>query len=410
MPGIRIDSNSFQRYSISRNTAAQTCPHQKTLKTSPLSSEQMQETKNLDWGMEVWAAYQLWDKVRFTVTNEGMHLPAMILGKEFRAKEFRAKEEVERAFEGLGDIECRVKSQKSIYSKLFSKAVKNNHETISLPQCRELIGDAIGTRLVLKELDSETIENIKKDALKKANLSPKLYDKWFKGELSKEEMSNENVLEALDIASGRIVTRLSETQTQGFVDALNKAIKNHDLKLVELNNYAGLGGYPYLSKRQVQSIADTHFEKYQENLIVNSAADDIHKSGNKGIKASGYTTLQMNVIHRNGALGELQIRGPEITKFAEYEHVPYDIRKGKLFSDKAKYEEITPTLENLSEESYAMYNNYLTECYKYMRLQELGIGPGKAPTFPTALIQKANLSEREAYLLSQEGLSELSKT
>ena len=64
----------------------------------------------------------------------------------------------------------------------------------------------------------------------------------------------------------------------------------------------------------------------------------------KAVKDSGYTSTQMNTKHnlKSGQTGngELQIRGTEVNGFADVEHIPYDIRTGKIPFDDPKYSSI----------------------------------------------------------------------
>lgn len=118
---------------------------------------------------------------------------------------------------------------------------------------------------------------------------------------------------------------------------------------------------------------------------------------------------------------ELQVRGTEVNKFADVEHIPYDIRTGKIKADEVKYKDVYGTIASLSKESYQAYNNYLTQTYHHLRLQELGI-PSEAPEIPELtyadfealneigqfdMLDKADktLTEDEAFKLTPEGLS-----
>ena len=98
------------------------------------------------------------------------------------------------------------------------------------------------------------------------------------------------------------------------------------------------------------------------------------------LKASGYRTAQANVIHSNGVLGEIQFRGPLTNRFAEYEHLAYDLRQekntlGPLFDN------FKEAISKLSPEEYGEYNLYLEKCYNYYNRLELGL-PAVKPKLP----------------------------
>ena len=88
----------------------------------------------------------------------------------------------------------------------------------------------------------------------------------------------------------------------------------------------------------------------------------------------------MNVEHKfaDGTTGngELQVRGTMVHEFAEVEHIPYDIRQGKItpdHKDYAKYKDIMDAIKKMDDKSFDAYNEYLTDTYRWLRLNELGI-------------------------------------
>ena len=85
----------------------------------------------------------------------------------------------------------------------------------------------------------------------------------------------------------------------------------------------------------------------------------------------------MNTQHllSNGTIGqgELQIRGTEVNAFADVEHIPYDIRQGKIKANDPKYADIYSLIKGMdAETSYKKYNEYLTHTYNALRLREYG--------------------------------------
>ena len=97
----------------------------------------------------------------------------------------------------------------------------------------------------------------------------------------------------------------------------------------------------------------------------------------KAVKPSGYSSSQMNTKHKfdGGKIGngELQIRGSQVNDFADVEHIPYDIRKGKITRDDTKYSGIYNIIKRMSKKNYNGYNQYLSDVYKTLRMKELGL-------------------------------------
>ena len=124
-------------------------------------------------------------------------------------------------------------------------------------------------------------------------------------------------------------------------------------------------------------------------------AEQMTEYSKKSVKASGYRTAQMNVIHQNGARGELQVRGRMTNMIGEYEHIAYDLRQGKntlgpLFDD------FTKAVSSLTPEQYNVYNKYLESCYNYYNKIELGL-PAVKPQLP----------KRFPKILSEESMKSL---
>ena len=49
---------------------------------------------------------------------------------------------------------------------------------------------------------------------------------------------------------------LAEAQTQNFADRLAKALRNNEINMTEINNYAGEDGIPYFTERQIKELRD----------------------------------------------------------------------------------------------------------------------------------------------------------
>lgn len=180
--------------------------------------------------------------------------------------------------------------------------------------------------------------------------------------------------------------------------SLLNAVDSGEIKLLEINNYQGEGGVPYFSSAQIKQlqahcrrqgyemrvISDVNAPKGKENLYSKNY------NSPKAVKSSGYTTCQINIQHKNGVISEFQIRGKHINKLAESEHIFYDISQKKdLSKGNPAIKQLTDPLVKVVEEMNAKgnehikeaYSKYLTVCYKYARMQELGI-PIAKPSLP----------------------------
>lgn len=154
-----------------------------------------------------------------------------------------------------------------------------------------------------------------------------------------------------------------------YAKAIAKAISDRKIVITELRNYRGPKSDFYFSKAEVELIQSAATEKGIKLVVL---------EGKKQIKSSGYTAVQMKVMHKNGSFGEFQLRGQEVGKVAEYEHIPYDLRTGKDISKGsnkigALLVPFKKAIGALTEEQYTMYESYLAATYRYARRAELGL-------------------------------------
>lgn len=306
-----------------------------------------------------------------------------------------------------GEITARAKGEDSILAKLSKKYKNNKLKTTDLADSERAIGDAYGSRIQLKSVGSEEAKSIIEKGLDGTDVSYADFVNYIQG--------NKGVLtaaqiEELDAVSSSVLDSLKEAQTGEIVDLLVKGIDDGSITITELNNY-GDDISSYFTKAQNQRIADayaaknpgkkldvvTQINKDSENALLEPLFDNetgeltgyvkntdsaVYKS--KGAtKDSGYASSQMNVVHKfkdgTTGLGELQIRGTKLNALADAEHIPYDIRSGKITAENTKYADIYKTIKSMSKESYEQYNQYLKDCYQSIRLSELGIET-KLPT------------------------------
>lgn len=202
-----------------------------------------------------------------------------------------------------------------------------------------------------------------------------------------------------DVFGARLVMDdCSPASVSKVFNALLEGIDSGKFKILEINNYQGAGGIPYFSSAQIKQIqAHCRRQGYDVKIISDINAPKGREAeyrnafnSDKAIKQSGYTTCQMNIEHSNGVISEFQIRGKHINELAESEHIFYDISQNKDISRgnpqiKLITDPLVKVVENMNadgnEHIKEAYSKYLTECYKFARMQELGI-PMKKPTLP----------------------------
>ena len=176
------------------------------------------------------------------------------------------------------------------------------------------------------------------------------------------------------------IKKAAEMQSQFYLEKVKAVISaqgldpDNKVSVMRLSNYMGLDGIPYFSKEQVQELVDLG-AKYGISLHV--------KTADPKVRDSGYTALQMNFYTKDGDVFEWQLRGSKVNKFAECEHVPYDLRTGKDVTGgkailKNLYAPIESAVKNMKDEVFENYNNYLTAHYEHLRKLELGF-ESKAP-------------------------------
>ena len=345
------------------------------------------------------------------------------IGEELKVQFPKAREQVDNIFGHLNCVERitnRPKGAVSIHTKL-ERGIKEN-KINSYETAVKYIGDGIGSRVITRPLEKLSRAQIKKmveelkingDPLTKEEkvllnkyiynnpMSPEeadrafpLFEKFAQPLIEKRSKQVVDDL-SLSIASNRIKKgelSIEQIKEQNLLsEDLIKRLETEEFEPLEvllINNYRGGHGLPEFSSRQIQALRKI----CGSGVIVNSRPDlagynkfpnyKYSKSEAKefAIKASGYRTGQMNIIHSNGARGEIQFRGPYTNYFGEYEHIAYDLRQGKntlgpLFNDYKR------EISRLSDYKYARYNKYLEECYNYYNRLELGF-PAVKPKLP----------------------------
>ncbi len=322
----------------------------------------------------------------------------------------------------VSKISGRAKSEKSIFDKLFSKLNKGKLNSTELDDCFAAIGDGYGARIQLNSLTNEEANSIIENGLKGTGISVDDFIKYLDGQIKSFDGMSEESLKSL---STSIINELKEKQTGDVVRRLVSGIEDGSITITELNNY-GDEISSYFTNSQLQDIADAYFKKTGKQLDIVTLHDFNNGSGAKmtvdgveqyssniktdgATKKSGYTSTQMNTEHTfndgTTGLGELQIRGSELNSFADAEHIPYDIRQGKITAGDAKYSDIYNLISNMSDDSYKAYNSYLKDTYNWIRLKELGIETTEPLLKETFTTKTGEVISSDAMdLISREGL------
>ena len=238
-------------------------------------------------------------------------------------------------------LKGRAKSEQSIYSKILDECIMK--EKIQKTMKRTDLTEA------QKSVEITNLKNKEAKYLIDINAARKVVNDLIGTRLVLEDASPEAV--------SRLVT------------SLVNGIKNDKISISEIRNYRGPNGQFYFSNDHIISLKSAVAEK-GKNLTV--------LEGKKQIKSSGYNAVQLKIDHKNGSLGELQIRGKVVDKVADFEHVPYDLKTGKDISRGSNKigDLLSPfkkAVDSMSETEYAEYEKYLARSYRHARRQEMDL-------------------------------------
>ena len=364
------------------------------------------------------------------IESEAQNMVSYLMGKdvkvEFDGKFYNAKNET-------GCFSARSKGADSVYSKIKKKVIGLKTDVPENKQQADmLIGDAGGFRFTINPVDKGVINQIILETVPKNEMAD--FNKYFKNSYKLTPAEKAKVNKNFLKYEKTITERAIHAQSDKFVAKLCEGIESGEIHLQEINNYCGRDGIPYFSQEHLQNITLSYnkwFEKAGKSADYSAIKDENgvivaikDKFGNKfdralriedsqtnsdAIKESGYTSSQFNIIGKNGLKIEFQYRSSKINVFAEFEHVPYDIRENKETVSGPEYNTIRGILKDktkMSDDDYKKYYNpYLTQVYNYNRRIELGMPVGEKPTLNRADFK--NLTQEEIDLISVEGLKKL---
>ena len=283
-----------------------------------------------------------------------------IIMKRYAAKEEELKAAVVHAgFGETGKLSMRLKSEQSLYDKIAN--YMKDHKDAPLEAAIKDVRDAFGARTIVDSQDFTTHPEVQ--ALLAAG------------------KEREAMLRAAELQSEPELERLKNI-------ILEKANSKDGLDIARISNYVADDGIPYFSENQLARLKQFGAD-HGVNVVyvekIDKSDPNYAKMKAAGIKPttkaqpSGYPALQINFKTKTGEIFEYQYRGEKVNRFAEGEHIPYDLRTGKDIIGKHKeleplYNPIKKLLskENMTDDNYAEYNRYLKDYYNHLRKQELG--------------------------------------
>lgn len=357
---------------------------------------------------------------------------SMRLAKSYKNIENAAKKELSEVFDGF-QISVRTKGANSVFSKLERMIPKLNKTIKTDEDARQIIQDAIGGRIQLKDLTTkdiiETLNTIKIEGKPLTQSEKTLIQRLFNNEkLSDIELDTANklakpvkialaekqsdpavkkfLLSNMKYALDNNMTTLEKLEKTGIRKDILEELKTNPnikpLRMTEINNYKGKDGVAYFSDRQIREFEKMQLATGQKFDIITCSEnidfskyglEELPKAAQDAIKKSGYTTAQINAVLTDGSLAEIQIRGSG--PFAEYEHIAYDatLEKntlGEIFDD------FKSSIKKTPQKDMPDYDKYKSDCYDYYRDLELGIKR-----------TKPQLPEKFDKILSEENMKKL---
>ena len=287
------------------------------------------------------------------------------LADDGKRAEKEAYEEIKALFGPKygNNIEHRAKSKESTFDKLV------NHTREEIDKFRnELYKEHFkGNYKKASDADKQKFYDMIMSG--KIEMTPSQWKKLEKiFARTKQEFRNSR-----DIVMDQVGTRLllptgSKKETEEVTEIIEKAIKSQKIRITRVSNYSKDGIKPYVSNKRIAGWQELD---HRIPTLVN-----YDKS-----KDNGYTTFQMNIIHKNGILGEFQMRSRRMNIVCNGEHTFYDLLENKDITkgvpELKEYYEKSGVLELVEEikKNSVTFNNYMTyirDSYKKTRDTALG--------------------------------------
>lgn len=287
------------------------------------------------------------------------------LADDGKRAEKEAYEEIRNLFGAKykDSIEHRSKSKESTFDKLV------NHLRENIDKFRNELYKEHFKGTYKKATDEEKNKFHSMIMEGKINLSE---NQWKKlGKLfarSKQEYRDSKLVVMDQMGTRLLLPTGSKKETEEVTDIIEKAIKAQKIRVIRVSNYSKDGIKPYISNKRIAGWQELD---HRIPTLVN-----YDKS-----KDNGYTTFQMNVIHKNGIPGEFQLRSRKMNIVCNGEHTFYDMLENKDISKGVpELEEyyrksgLVKLVRDLKEDpvSFNSYMTYIKDSYKKTRDTALG--------------------------------------
>ncbi len=211
----------------------------------------------------------------------------------------------------------------------------------------------------------------------------------YRANISTLEGARKNVWDA--IGTRVILKNPTAGGIERLTDKLERAIAEGRLQVVQIQNYQGMPGKPYFKKH--------HLDRLQQ-AAGNKPFKVVH-GDQEAYHPYGYTATHLQIRHKNGSLGEIQILGPKVEQLAETLHPLYDVLQGKDLSkgNPAIAKLVAPfqtLLQNIDDGQKEIYFQYLTALFLHARRQEIG-EPSVEPLFPLGMNPLLHIRQVERF-------------
>lgn len=184
----------------------------------------------------------------------------------------------------------------------------------------------------------------------------------------KQEYRDSNNIVMDQIGTRLLLPTGSKKETEEVTEIIEKAIKAQKIRITRVSNYSKDGIKPYVSNKRIAG--------WQELDHRIPALVNYDKS-----KDNGYTTFQMNVVHKNGTPGEFQMRSRKMNIVCNGEHTFYDLLENKDITkgvhELKEYYENAGVFDLVAEMKknpviFDSYMTYIKDSYKKTRDTALG--------------------------------------
>lgn len=258
---------------------------------------------------------------------------------------------------------------------------------------------SIYEKLVKESNISGKVEKIKNDPSLSAEAKQKKINAQIekRNKIRTDETYAKGMVE--DLLGARLILEdTSSKNIEKLVSSLINAVEKGDIEISEIENYSGKKTKFYFTEDQVDRIRVASQNKVNEVRVQNA---------NK--KASGYCAVQLKVRPKGGEIMELQIRGKQVDKVGDWEHIPYDLRHGKDISKGNNragilLAKVQKAIKSLNEAQFKQYiEGYIQDNYVYAQKIESGLHV-KKPVLPADLDSILNAENLEILFNQTKGL------